>query len=96
MINKEMLKQTGEWYLWHHIKNENALLYIIVISFLTLFMNSGWIISLIVWLLYSLYCYKNNQKLNNNKEILKERKLWMEYYEKKGLLEEYKKVLGIL
>ena len=95
MVNKEMLKQTGEWYLWHHYKNENALLYVIVGSFLAFFMHSGWIISLFIWIIYGIYCTKNNQNLNNNPEILRDREWWLKSYEEKGMLEEYKRVLGI-
>lgn len=97
MISKHNLKHvTGEWYLYHHIKNENAMLPVIVGSFLTLFLKGGGpIMSIGIWVWYSLYCHSNNEILNNDPEILKERELWMKSYIEKGDVEEYKRVLGI-
>ena len=94
-MNKELLKQSREWYLWHSIKNENALLPVIVISFFAFFMYNGWLISLCIWIWFAIYCKNNNEKLNNNQEILREREIRIKYHIENGDIEEYKQALGI-
>lgn len=96
MSEKEKLKRnTGEWYLYHHIKNENALLYVIVGSVVTFFFHNGWLISLSIWIWYFIYCSENNAKLNKDPQILKEREWWMQRHIEKGDVEQYKRILGI-
>ena len=96
MISKENLKNiTGEWYLYHHIANENALIPVIVGSFLVFFCQGGWLVSLCIWLWYSYYCISNNEKLNKDPEVLQERAWWLQKRKEQGLLEEYKRVLEI-
>lgn len=96
MSKKEHMKQsTGEWYLYHHINNENALLPVIVISFLTLFLHGGILISMFVWVMYILYCVANNNALNNDPVILKDREAWKKIHQEKGDWEECKRILGI-
>ena len=96
MSEKDKLKQnTGEWYLYHNIKNENALLGVIISSIITFFFYNGWFISLCIWIGYGIYCNNNNEKLNNDPEILKEREFWIKVHEKKGDIEQYKRILGI-
>ena len=95
MINKKHLKNTHEWYLYHHYKNEDTLLYVIVISALAFFVKPGVIWSFVVWFIYLLYCDSNNQKLNNDPDILEEREWWKQRHIKKGEWEECKQILGI-
>ena len=90
-----MKKNTREWYLYHHFNNENALLPVVIISFLTLFLHGGIIISVFVWLMYAFYCVANNSSLNTNPQILQEREAWKKIHEEKGDWEECKRILGI-
>lgn len=62
-----------DYYLYHSIKNENALIPVIVFSFLVFFVRNGWLISLCIWIWYFNYCNKNNRELDNNPIILKKR-----------------------
>lgn len=94
-MNKELLKQTREWYLWHNIKNENALLPVIVISCLVIFLHNGILYSACIWLWYANYCSNNNEKLNRDPKILKEREFWIESHRKAGNLQEYKSIIGL-
>lgn len=97
MIDKHTLKHvTGEWYLWHHIKNEDALIPVIISSFLTLFCKGGGeIVSICIWVWYFYHCAQNNEKLNNDPEIVREREWWLQKRKEQGVLEEYKRILGI-
>lgn len=96
MITKHLLKHiTGEWYLYHHIQNENALIPVAIFSFLTFFCKGGWIVSILAWFGYLVYCEYNNEKLNNDPQILIERAQWMKIRIEKGQVEEYKQILGI-
>ena len=97
MTEVEKLKKiTGEWYLYHHIKNENALIPVIVSSVLCLFLNGGGsIVSIGIWVWYFYYCQKNNERLNNDPEVLYERAMWMKIHAEKGEVEKYKNILGI-
>lgn len=96
MSEKEIMKHiTGEWYLYHAMENENTLIPVIIISFLTLFLYDGIIISLGIWIWYAMYCSKNNNALNNNPRVLKEREAWMKIHREKGEEEKYKRILGI-
>ena len=97
MTEKEKLKNiTGEWYLYHHYKNENALIPVIILSALCFFLKGGGIIvSIVIWIWYFCYCNKNNEILNNDPGILLERKIWMKIHEENGEAEKYKNILGI-
>lgn len=96
MTKKQQMKHiTGEWYLYHHIDNENALIPAIVISALAFFINPGVVWSFVVWIYYLVYCDINNQKLDNDSIILKEREGWKNLHIKKGDWEECKQILGI-
>lgn len=95
MISKENLKASGEWYLYYSIKNENALIPVIIFSFLVFFCQGGWLVSIGIWVWYLVYCTSNNEKLNNDPQVLLERERWLKAYRKFGKEEEYKRVLGI-
>lgn len=97
MITKHSLKYiTGEWYLWHSIKNENAIIPVIVLSFLFIFCKvGGLIVSIGIWIWYFCYCNKNNDALNNDPQILLERAWWIQRHKEKGELEEFKRIIGI-
>jgi hypothetical protein len=96
MNKKEQMKRiTGEWYLYHNIKNENALLPVIILSCITFFFKSGLLISIGIWIWYYFYCEKNNAELDKDPKILKEREWWIESHKKNGDLEECKSILGI-
>ena len=92
---EKMKRVTGEWYLYYSIKNENALIPVIVCSFITLFLKQGVIISLGIWMWYIMYCSRNNEDLNNNPSILTKRETWMKIHKEEGEEEKYKKLLGI-
>lgn len=96
-MNKKysMKHVTKEWYLYHHIKNENALLNVIVISALAFFINPGVIWSFVVWFFYLVYCSENNDKLNKDPQVLRKREFWKQHHIKNGDWEECKKILGI-
>lgn len=64
-----------EWYLYHSIKNEDALIPVIVGSFISLFLKGGGLLSIGIWIWYFNYCKKNNDALNNDPIILRKREL---------------------
>lgn len=72
----EVKRNTDEWYLYHHIKNEDALIPVIIFSFLGLFCNGGSILFFIIWGWYFSYCYKNNRELDNRPDIIREREIY--------------------
>lgn len=96
-MTKDSLKNiTGEWYLYHSIKNENALIPVIIGSFLMLFgKGGGWLVSIGIWVWYFYYCCKNDEELNNDIDILIKRAWWIQKRKEQGQLAEYKKILGI-
>lgn len=94
-MTKEWLKKTGEWYLYHHYKNENNLFYTIIISCIVVFFNNGILFAISIWFYYLCCCAANNRKLDEDPDTIKERESWMKFHEKKGDVEEYKRILGI-
>lgn len=72
----EVKRNSSEWYLYHHIKNEDALIPVIIFSFLGLFINGGSLLFFIIWGWYISYCYKNNRELDNDPYIQKKREIW--------------------
>ena len=96
MNKKDAMKRiTREWYLYHHFKNENALLPVIIFSCLAIFITPGVVWSLVIWIYYILYCVRNNKALDNDPQVLKERETWKKIHEEKGDWEECKRILGI-
>ena len=82
-VKRTLRRGDDDYYLYHSYKNEKALIYVIVISFLVFFVKMGFVCSIGVWLLYYLYCERNNAKLNNDPYILKRResvRRMQEYY----------------
>ena len=71
-LNK-ITRNDPEWYLYHHIKNEDALIPVIVFSCLSLFINGGTILFFCIWGWYFSYCNKNNRALDNDPYIRKKR-----------------------
>lgn len=75
----EVKRNDPDWYLYHHIKNEDALIPVIIASFLSFFCNGGgWLVSICIWIWYFMYCHKNNNKLDNDPYIIKERQAYIE------------------
>ena len=96
MDKKEhMKKNTREWYLYHHYKNEDALLPVIITSVIALLCNGGIAFSFLIWMWYIYYCVKNNSELNSDPKILNDREFWKNYHIKNGDWEECKQILGI-
>ena len=93
-MNKKLLKQTGEWYLYHSYKNENTVFYSAIGSILTLFFKNGFLCALVVWVFCFITCVGNDNALNNDPRIISERERWMELRRKNGEVEEYKIILG--
>ena len=72
----EVKRNTAEWYLYHHIKNEDALIPVVVFSILGLFIKGGSILFICIWGWYLSYCYKNNRELDNRPDIIREREIY--------------------
>lgn len=83
----EVRRGTSEWYLYHSIKNEDALLPVIALSIIILFVPGGIVGDIVIWILYYLYCESNNAALNRDPEIQKQRAMYlrakMRYIKKK-------------
>lgn len=73
---------SDDWYLYHSFKNENALLPVIVFSILLLFIHNGIVFSIGLWICYFDYCKRNNDALNKDPKILKEREKAIKAYKK--------------
>lgn len=73
MAKKGKKRGNEEWYLYHSIKNEDALIPVILVSVLTFFMHHGWIISIAIWIGYFIYCSNNNEELDNDEYISQKR-----------------------
>lgn len=71
--------------LYHSYKNENALPYVIIGSILLLFCKGGIPCIIALWLWYASYCSKNNEALNNDPEILRDREICKKLDEKKNM-----------
>ena len=69
--------------MYHSYKNKDALIYVIVISFLVFFIKNGFFWSISIWIWYYLYCDTNNKKLNKNPRVLKERESLKRIYTEK-------------
>lgn len=69
--------------LHHSYKNENALPWVIIGSFLLFFCKGGISLIALLWLWYSSYCDKNNKALNNDPDVLRTREIVKELEEKK-------------
>lgn len=88
VVTDEQFKNTlsrGDdgYYLYHSYKNKDALIYVIVISFLVFFIKNGFFWSISIWIWYYLYCDTNNKKLNKNPRVLKERESLKRIYTEK-------------
>lgn len=73
-LNK-ITRDDHEWYLYHSIKNEDALIPVIVFSIIGLFLKGGVLLFLCIWIWYFSYCNKNNRALDNDPYIQKEREI---------------------
>ena len=78
------------WYLYHSFKNENALLPVIVASFLLFFIHNGIVFIIFLWIWYFDYCKRNNDALNKDPKILREREIAIKVY--KEQLETLKRI----
>lgn len=75
----------NEWYLYHHINNEKPIIPLVLLSLFLIFCYGGifWII--LIWYIYFAWANNNNEKLNNDPNVLKRRQY----------VNEAKKQLGI-
>ena len=88
VVTDEQFKNTlsrGDdgYYLYHSYKNKDALIYVVVVSFLVFFIKNGFFWSISIWIWYYLYCDTNNKKLNKNPRVLKERESLKRIYTEK-------------
>ena len=75
-ITKEKLKETGEWYLYHHRNNEGIQLPCVVLTFFLMFLPGGVLALVVMPLIYIRMCNANNESLNNDPEVLRMRERW--------------------
>lgn len=61
--------------LYHSYKNENALPWVIIGTALLFFCNGGIPCIIVLWLWYSSYCKKNNEALNKDPGVLRDREI---------------------
>jgi hypothetical protein len=73
MPDYEIKRGSYEWYLYHHIKNEEPIIPLIVLSCFFLICNGGFIMLLLAWGFYFNWASNNNKELDNDPEILKKR-----------------------
>ena len=75
----EIKRGTSEWYLYHHYKNEDALLIAIPLAFFAIFFKGGIGLEIIIWGYYAYYCWRNNRALDLDPKIQKERQAWLDF-----------------
>jgi hypothetical protein len=75
-------RNSSEWNLWHSYKNPAPLPSIIITSIIAIFIRSGWIIILLTWIWYWLFCKRNNKKLAEDPVIKKKREEFINYRKK--------------
>lgn len=68
--------------LYHSYKNENALPWVIIGSFILIFINNGIPCAIALWFWYICYCAKNNEALNRDPDVLKDREIVRQIEEK--------------
>lgn len=73
MPDYKIERGSREWYLYHHFDNEKPIIPLIVLSCFFLICNGGTLMLLITWGFYFAWASANNQKLDNDPEILKQR-----------------------
>jgi len=64
------------YHLYHAYKNSEALLYFIPLTPIAFLIFGGHLGVIGLWGIYIFYCIYNNEKLNNDPNILKERESW--------------------
>lgn len=74
---REVRRGTSEWYLYHSIKNEDALLPVIALSVVILFVPGGIVGDIIIWIYYYFYCKANNAALDRDPQIQRERTMYL-------------------
>lgn len=79
-----------EWYLYHDRKNETPVLYLILLSVFLLFCHDGIASMIVIWIIYFVWAKNNNDKLNENPQIIKEREIWQKSREQKQIEEARK------
>ena len=76
---------TREWYLYHHVKNEEPVIPLILISCFLFICKGGIFNVIVVWIWYATWAHKNNDMLNNDPEVLRERESYKKYKRKNGI-----------
>ena len=71
-----------EWYLYHHYKNEEPIIPLIVLSCFFLICSGGFLWLLITWGWYFSWASKNNRELDNDPDVLYHRESWKKLNEK--------------
>lgn len=71
---------THEWYLYHHIRNEDPIIPLILLSCFLVICYQGIPTIIFIWTIYFLWAKKNNNELNHDPEVLKSRVTYMNIY----------------
>ena len=74
---------TREWYLYHHIKNEDPIIPLVVLSCFLVICKGGIPTIIVIWIIYFKWASNNNRMLDNDPEILRSRQVYIESYLKK-------------
>lgn len=75
-----MKRGSSEWYLYHHIKNEEPIIPLIVLSCFLAICHGGIFIIILIWAYYFSWAKANNEKLNNDPYIQQQRIASIQYY----------------
>ena len=60
-------------------KNKEGLCYAIPLGLFCLILKEAIGLEILIWGIYALWCYSNNQKLRNNPKVIKERQYLIQY-----------------
>lgn len=71
--NEHIVMFKGEDKLYHSSKNKQVLPKLIPISIFIFFCKSGYIVVILMWISYAIWCCYNNRELDNDPLVLKKR-----------------------
>lgn len=76
------------WRSYHSYKNPEALPGCVMTSLVAIFIRSGWVIIVLTWIWYYLFCKSNNKKLAEHPRVQKERNEFIEKQSKKVITQD--------
>ena len=68
-----MKRGSYEWYLYHDKQNEEPVIPLLLLSAFLLICKGGILTIIFIWTIYFCWASKNNERLNHDPEILRER-----------------------